>query len=80
MESHLAFKFVAITAMLAEINFCSDRLHLPINSPVESTDAHVFFIPDPRMEVQTRHPTNAYVGLREKSDTGKERHGEIKQL
>jgi hypothetical protein len=33
-----AYKYVAIVAMVAEINYCSDRLNLPIKHPLEDSD------------------------------------------
>jgi hypothetical protein len=34
----LAYKWVAVAAMLAEMNFCSDRLNLPIKHPIDQGD------------------------------------------
>jgi hypothetical protein len=38
MPLTLAYKCVAVAAMLAEINFCADRLHLPVKLPIEKKD------------------------------------------
>ena len=37
----LAYKFVALTMMLAEINFCSRRLNLPEALPITDHDIHM---------------------------------------
>jgi hypothetical protein len=34
----LAYKYVAIAAMLAEVNYCSDQLNLPLKHPLEEAD------------------------------------------
>jgi hypothetical protein len=43
----LAYKFVAVAAMLAEINFCAPRLHLQEHLPVKYADIRVEKVFDP---------------------------------
>jgi hypothetical protein len=47
MIAPLAYKYVALAAMLAEINYCAARLHLPVEVPVRERDIRQEFIPSP---------------------------------
>jgi hypothetical protein len=44
----LAYKYVALAVMLAEINYCGDRLHLKEGRPVKAEDHIKVMIDDPR--------------------------------
>lgn len=46
----LAYKYVAVSIMLAEINYCAEKLRLPIQLPVERT----------HLEVQSVSPPNLF--------------------
>src|SRR5580700_11329979 len=39
-----AYKWVAIVAMVAEINYCSGKLHMPI-TPVQKSDVKALILP-----------------------------------
>jgi hypothetical protein len=43
----LAFKFVAVTLMLMEINYCVKRLHLPVNEPITAHSLKTIYIAHP---------------------------------
>jgi hypothetical protein len=44
----LAYKYVAVTLMLAEINFCASRLHLPVDLPIKEQDVKAAVFPPSR--------------------------------
>lgn len=44
----LAYKFVATTLMLAEVNYCATRLKLPINLPVKEQDLVKIMVFNPK--------------------------------
>jgi hypothetical protein len=56
----LAYKYVAIIVMLAEINFCASRLHLPDNLPIKEQDIKAAAVSPPRV-----------IGFAGRIDTGK---------
>jgi hypothetical protein len=41
----LAYKYVAVAVMLAEINYCAGRLHLPIDLPIKEQDVKAAVFP-----------------------------------
>ena len=45
----LAYKYVAVTLMLAEINFCASRLHLTIDLPIKEQDIKAVAVFPPRV-------------------------------
>jgi hypothetical protein len=51
----LAYKFVATVVMLAEINHCSSRLHLPIDLPIKESDIKVATVFDPHVPTRVRN-------------------------
>jgi hypothetical protein len=59
----LAYKYVAVAAMLAEVNFCSDRLNLPIKHPIEEGElkTELVFQPEGFIGFNGRLDTQEYV-------------------
>jgi len=51
MTIPLAYKSVAIAVMLAEANFCANRLQLPVKLPIESQDIQNAMVAPPRRHV-----------------------------
>jgi len=47
-NSLLAYKFVALAMMLAEINFCGNQLNLHTKLPIKEENVCSVFIPDPK--------------------------------
>lgn len=45
----LAYKYVAVSMMLAEANFCSEALHLPSNSPIQREQIRQEYVGPPRL-------------------------------
>jgi hypothetical protein len=45
----LAYKYIAVTIMLAEINFCADRLHLQADLPIKEQNLRVETVFPPRV-------------------------------
>jgi len=45
----LAYKYVAVTLMLAEINFCAGRLHLPAGLPIKEQNLRAEAVFPPRI-------------------------------
>lgn len=56
----LAYKFVATAVMLAEINYCASRLHLPIDLPVKESDIRVQRIYNPHLRSHLEHRPTEY--------------------
>jgi hypothetical protein len=45
----LAYKFVASAVMLAEVNYCANELHLPVNLPIREQDVQATLVFHPRV-------------------------------
>jgi hypothetical protein len=45
----LAYKYVATVLMLAEANFCAERLHLRTNLPIEQSHIRQVYVGPPRL-------------------------------
>lgn len=56
----LAYKYVAMAVMLAEINYCASRLHLPMDLPVKESDIRIAMIPNPRVRSNLQHRPTEY--------------------
>jgi hypothetical protein len=60
----LAYKYVAIAVMLAEINYCASRLRLPIDLPIQKTDIRVARVSNPHVLSRVGHRSleNGFAG------------------
>jgi hypothetical protein len=56
----LAYKFVATTVMLMELNYCATRLQLPINLPIKAEAVRVMIAPPDKMGFAGRLDTKEY--------------------
>jgi hypothetical protein len=56
----LAYKYVAIAMMMAEINYCANRLHLPMELPVKNSDIRAARVSDPRVRSRSEHRPTEY--------------------
>ena len=56
----LAYKYVAIAVMLAEINHSANRLHLPMDLPVKNSDIRAARVSDPRVRSRSEHRPTEY--------------------
>jgi hypothetical protein len=66
----LAYKYVAIAVMLAEINYCASRLHLPIDLPVKESDIRVAMVDNPSVHSHLQRRPIEY-GFSGRIDTSK---------
>jgi hypothetical protein len=66
----LAYKYVAVAVMLAEINYCASRLHLPIDLPVKESDIRVAMVYNPSVHSRLQHRPIEY-GFSGRIDTSK---------
>lgn len=51
----LAYKFVVVAVMLAEINHCASRLHLPIDLPIQKSDIRRALVDNPYIRIQAQN-------------------------
>ncbi len=56
----LAYKYVAIAVMMAEINHCAIWLHLPMDLRVKNSDIRVARVSDPRIRSRSEHRRTEY--------------------
>ncbi|MDE3066633.1 MAG: hypothetical protein KGJ60_03680 [Verrucomicrobiota bacterium] len=56
----LAYKYVAIAVMLAEVNYFASRLHLPIRLPIETSNLTTVTIFDPRFRARLEGRATIY--------------------